>query len=386
MAIRASSIAIWFTAAVGFLAALGAVAGEADSLVALGRDLFFDTDLSLNGNQACASCHNPAAAFSDNRDNGVFGAASLGTDGTSLGDRNAPTVTYAALIPPFGFDETGVYAGGFFHDGRAKTLAEQAGEPFTNPMEMALPDNAAVVRKVLAKKRYADGLRRHFGAPVLEDPQNTFQAITESIAAYERSAEFLAFDSRYDRSLRGELTLTREEEVGRMLFFSQLINCHHCHLQDTREFAKGELFTNFRYHNIGLPPNEELRVRNGLGRDYRDTGLASNAAVDAAAEAGKFRVPTLRNVAVTGPYMHNGVFNDLETAIRFYNRFTLTDQKSQLNPETGDAWGEPEIPESVDLELLRQGQPLSDIQVEALVAFLRALTDRRYEHLLEVER
>lgn len=383
MAITAASNVTRVTVVCGFLAAVVAVSSEAEELAALGRDLFFDTDLSLNGNQACASCHNPAAGFSDNRDNGVAGAASLGTDGKSLGDRNAPTVTYAALIPEFGVDETGAYRGGFFHDGRAKTLVEQAGEPFTNPIEMALPDNETLVRKVLARKRYVDGLRRHFGEGVLNEPEATFVAVTKSIAAYESSAEFVAFDSRYDRSLRGELELTREEEVGRMLFFSQLINCHSCHLLDTREFRQGELFTNFRYHNIGIPVNADLRARNGLGVRFRDPGLAANEVVDDPAETGKFRVPTLRNVAVTGPYMHNGVFRDLETAIRFYNRFTLTDRKSQLNPETGEYWGDPEVAETVDLELLRQGQPISDIQIEALTAFLRALTDRRYEHLLD---
>ena len=358
MAITTVSNASRLTIVFGILAVASLVPCTAEELAGLGRDLFFDTSLSLNGNQACASCHSPAAAFSDNRDNGVGGAASLGTDGRSLGDRNAPTITYAALIPEFGIDETGEYVGGFFHDGRAKTMPVQAGEPFTNPVEMALPDSSTLVRKVLANERYADGLRRHFGDSVLEDPEAAFSAISE-------------------------LALTHEEEVGRMLFFSQLINCHNCHLLDTREFQQGELFTNFRYHNIGLPVNKKLRARNGVGVDYRDAGLAANEAVGAASEAGKFRVPTLRNVAVTGPYIHNGVFQDLETAIRFYNRFTLTDTKSQLNPETGEYWGDPEVAETVDLDLLRQGQPISDIQVKALVAFLRALTDRRYEHLLD---
>lgn len=370
-------------AAASALLALGVASScSADEFADLGRDLFFDSDLSSNGKQSCASCHNPATAFSDNRDNGVGGAASLGADGLSLGDRNAPTITYAALIPEFGLDATGEFAGGFFHDGRAKSLATQAGEPFTNPIEMALPDNQALVQKVLAKERYVQSLRRHFGDSVVEDPAAVFAAITEAIAAYERSAEFAAFDSRYDRFLRGELELTREEEVGRMLFFSQLINCHNCHLLDTREFQNGELFSTFRYHNIGLPANAGLRERNGLGARYRDYGLAGNAAVGDEAQAGKFRVPTLRNVAVTAPYMHNGVFRDLETAIRFYNRFTLSDPQSQLNPETGRYWGDPEVRETVALDLLRQGQPMSELQIEALVSFLRALTDRRYEHLL----
>ena len=99
--------------------------------------------------------------------------------------------------------------------------------------------------------------------------------------------------------------------------------------------------------------------------------------------AGKFRVPSLRNVAVTGPYMHNGIFRELRTAILFYNRFTLSNPQSQTNPETGEPWGEPEVRETVDLELLREGQPMAGNHIDALVAFLAALTDQRYESLLD---
>lgn len=364
------------------LVLLLAGASPADELSELGQQLFFDTDLSANRNQSCSSCHNPANAFSDQRDNGVGAAASLGSDGRSLGTRNAPAITYAALIPVFGVDDTGAYAGGLFHDGRAADLAGQAAEPFTNPIEMGLPDAAAVVRRVLEKPQYVAALSAHFGSAVLDETGATFRAITEAIAAYERSPEFIAFDSRYDRYLRGEYRLTRDEEIGRMLFFSQVINCHSCHLADARENRPREPFTTFRYHNIGVPPNERLGHANGTSPDWRDAGLLDNPAVAEESAAGKFRVPTLRNVAVTGPYMHNGVFRDLETAIRFYNRYTLTDRWSQTNPETGERWHEPEVPGTIDNALLQAGQPMSEMQVRAIVAFLRALTDQRYEHLV----
>ena len=100
-------------------------------------------------------------------------------------------------------------------------------------------------------------------------------------------------------------------------------------------------------------------------------------------QAGRFRVPSLRNVAVTGPYMHNGVFQKLETAILFYNRFLLGSEESLVNPETGRPWGPAEVPETIDEELLRGGQPLTEARVSYLVAFLETLTDARYEHLLE---
>jgi cytochrome c peroxidase len=355
---------------------------EAD-IASLGQALFLDSSLSANRNQSCASCHDSGQAFSDSRDNGVAGAVSLGDDGSSLGDRNTPGTTYASLIPDFHKNEKGEYVGGYFLDGRAATMVDQAAEPFVNPLEMALPDAAAVVERVRENAYYVEALRKHFGESIFSDSDKAFLAITESIVTFERTALFAPFDSKYDRYLRGEYELTANEEIGRVLFFSQIINCSSCHLLDTREFSPHEVFSNHRYHNIGVPTNKQVREKNGIAVSHRDLGLLQNPAVDDPAMAGKFRVPSLRNVAVTGPYMHNGVFQDLRTAILFYNRFTLSNSKSQINPETGVRWRAPEVAETVDLELLREGQPLAENHVVALVAFLRALTDQRYESLLD---
>ncbi|MDH3440131.1 MAG: methylamine utilization protein MauG [Gammaproteobacteria bacterium] len=366
------------------LTMLGPVAViAADDLADLGEALFFDTNLSLNRTQSCATCHNPAAAFTDSRENATGRAVSLGDDGKSLGDRNTPSITYASLIPDFERDESGIYAGGAFYDGRAADLVDQAGQPFTNPIEMNLPDAAAVVERVMENSSHVTALKHHFGVDIFDDTDAAFRAIRESIVAFERTPQFAPFDSKYDRFLRGEVELTVEEELGRKLFYSRIFNCHDCHLIDQRELQAGAAFTTHRYHNIGVPANQSVRARNGLGASHRDLGLLENPAIDDPAEAGKFKVPTLRNVAVTAPYMHNGVFNDLETVIVFYNKFILTNPESQTNPETGQPWQEPEVPETVDLELLEDGQPVAPLQVSALVAFLRALTDQRYEHLLE---
>lgn len=348
----------------------------------LGQALFFDANLSANRNQSCASCHDPARAFSDGRTNGVSGAVSLGDDGISLGHRNAPATTYAFLIPEFQRHAGDEYIGGFFLDGRAASLDDQAAEPFTNPLEMALPDHAAVVDRVRENPSYVESFTEIFGDSIFSDAEEAFRAVTESIAAFESTKIFASFDSKYDRYLRGEYELTDEEELGRVLFFSKLINCSSCHLLHAREFDTGELFTNHRYHNIGVPANTKVRDKNGKRGEFRDLGLLANPEVDDPAMAGKFRVPTLRNVAVTGPYMHNGIFRNLRTAILFYNRYTLSNPQSQTNPETGEPWGEPEVAETVDLDLLRSGQPLAQNHVDALVAFLEALTDRRYEALL----
>jgi cytochrome c peroxidase len=362
---------------------LGFDATANDTLAELGQALFFDTNLSANRTQACVTCHNPAKAFTDSRDDGVGGAVSLGDDGKSLGDRNTPTITYATLSPEFGLDGTGQLAGGSFYDGRAANLIEQAGQPFTNPLEMNLPDNSAVVERVQENPSHVEALQRHFGGTIFDDTDAAFRAISESIVAYESTPEFSPFDSKYDRFLRGEYELTTEEEVGRKLFFSQVFNCHSCHVVDTRENIEYEPFTNHRYHNIGVPVNQSAREANGLGESHVDQGLLENPDIDDPDQAGKFKVPSLRNSAVTGPYMHNGVFRELETVVLFYNKFIMSNRESQTNPETGEPWGEPEVPGTIDFDLLETEQPVSSLQLAPLVAFLKTLTDQRYEALLD---
>ena len=359
------------------------VASAADEREALGAALFVDTNLSLNRNQSCSTCHDPTVAFSDGRDGDLGGAVSLGDDGLSLGDRNAPSLTYASLIPRFQRSEDGNYVGGFFRDGRAATLIDQIAEPFTNPLEMALPDIGTAVARVQETPSHVLLLEEIYGDQVFDTVEGAFQAISESIAAFEQTARFRPFDSKYDRYLKGEYALTKEEELGRVFFFSQLTNCHRCHLLETKEFTAGETFTNYRYHNIGIPTNTVVRSHNGLPSRHTDTGLLQNPSVDDPAVAGQFRVPSLRNVAVTGPYMHNGVFDDLLTVVLYYNRYTMGNPNSQINPETAMPWRPPEVPDTIDYDLLRTGQPISARQARALVAFLETLTDQRYEAFSE---
>jgi cytochrome c peroxidase len=343
--------------------------------------LFFDARLSLGGNQSCSSCHDPARAFSDPGTNELTGAVSLGGDGTSFGDRNAPTLTYAHITPAF-LEESGEYTGGFFLDGRAATLAAQAREPILNPIEMALPNARAVRDRVRENPAYVELFERLLGPDALASSRNALNSVATAIAAFESTAEFAPFDSRYDRYLRGEVELTRNEELGRILFFSTLVNCNQCHLLDVREDTPGEVFTNFGYHNIGIPVNRRVRDANGLDSKYVDTGLLQNPQVKGREQAGRFRVPSLRNVAVTAPYMHNGVFEELETAIVFYNKYLVGSGASRTNPETGQPWGDAEVPQTVALDILGAGQPLTDKHVAQLVAFLKTLTDQRYEYLL----
>jgi len=171
------------------------------------------------------------------------------------------------------------------------------------------------------------------------------------------------------------------------LFFSrQFTNCNLCHQLRSQPGFKEETFSNYEYHNIGTPAHDALRALNGKGEAFVDRGLLENPAVDNPAQAGRFKVPTLRNVAVTGPYMHNGVFEDLRTVVLFYNKYNSRSAKRQINPETGEPWREPEVAENISLKELQTGPALDDKRIDALVAFMKTLTDKRYEHLLENNR
>ena len=352
----------------------------------LGEALFHDVNLSKNRTQSCATCHMPQRAFSDRNDVSDGNPVSLGDDGTSLGDRNAPSATYAALSPPFGKDAEGAFLGGQFWDGRASSLEEQAAGPPVNPIEMGMPDGHAVAARIAGNMAYVKAFERLYGPGALKDPAETFRAATKAIAAYERTPEFSPFDSKYDRYLRGEVKLTDQEELGRTLFFSsQFTNCNLCHDVKARDGRlEHATFTSYKYFNIGVPVNSAIREANGSKPDRLDLGLAENPVVNGdPKERGKFKVPSLRNVAVTGPYMHNGVFSDLRTVILFYNKYNSKKKSRQINPETGARWAAPEIADNIDLEKLETGPALDDQRIDALVAFLVTLTDKRYEHLLD---
>jgi len=355
-------------------------ADDTDRKLQLGRALFFDTVLSREHNQSCASCHDPARGFSESRDSGVGRAASLGDDLESLGDRNTPGLAYVSLVPGFHYDDDkAVYRGGLFWDGRAADLQAQAAQPILNPIEMAMPDKAAVVDRLQRQDHYRAGFEQVYGAGLFDDVERAYAALTDAIATFEKSGFFEAFDSKYDRYLRGEYELTALEDLGMSIFFStNNSNCASCHQLKVMD-DEGEPFTNFEYRNIGTPSNTLLREKNGIAAAHRDPGLGSRLTPDDPRQWGKFRVPGLRNVAVTGPYMHNGVFRELRTVIEFYDQYNNPERSR--NPETGQPWRPAEVAETVNLDDLK-AKKLSDRKIDALVAFLETLTDRRYEHLL----
>jgi cytochrome c peroxidase len=360
--------------------------GGFETIEALGKALYFDTSLSKNRTESCASCHDPNFAFRDPRD-AAGGSVSLGDDGHSLGTRNAPMAAYAMFSPKFHFNKDGVPVGGQFWDGRADDLAMQASMPPLNPAEMGMPDKATIIARLEQNDAYVQAFRHYFGNKIWDDADGAYQAMTRAIAAFERTGEFATFDSKYDRWLAGTYKMTPKEELGRVLFFSQqFTNCNACHELKAAGEPR-ETFTNYQYHNIGVPQNRAMREANGLDPDFVDNGLLDNPNItDAKKYKGLYKVPSLRNVAVTGPYMHNGVFKDLRTVVKFYNKYNSRAKSAQINPETGKHWGKPEVPGTISITELEKGDALDSRRIDAIVAFLETLTDKRYEPLLKEQK
>jgi len=353
---------------------------------ALGDALFHDKALSVNNNEACATCHNPKKAFTDNRGNGVNNAASLGSNGKSIGNRSAPPVTYALFSPRFHYDKKKQeYIGGQFWDGRAPTEADQAGAPPTNPGEMGMKDKSTLMKKLEKNPYYKSSFKKLYGSDIFKNSNLAYLKMTEAIQAYEHEKKFYRFDSKYDKYLRDEYMPTELEDLGISLFFSNNnTSCSKCHMLKGED-RQGETFTNYQYRNIGIPINKQLRSKNGIALSTIDNGLYQNPLVHKDPNTkGKFKTPSLRNVAITGPYMHNGIFKHLRTVIEFYDHYN--NPKRKINPETHKPWAKPQYPQTVAYKYGKKelrAKPLNERKIKALVAFLRMLTDKRYEYLLK---
>jgi len=288
----------------------------------LGREIFFDMDLSSEANQSCATCHDPANGFADAR---VTKAAPVSEGSVTgvFGNRNAPTAAYASFSPEFGtLDDAGVtqtgetnskYRGGQFVDGRRSNLAAQAKDPFLNPAEMNNVDAADVVSKVQLAD-YANDFIDIYGSTAFDNVALAYDNVADAIAAFEQSTELNPFTSKFDAYLQGNYTLTGSEARGLTLFKNPSVTkCANCHtLDDTG--ATLSLFSNFEYYNVGTPVNSGTPTSLVV-----DEGLGAASATGEVAEIGKFKVPTLRNIELTAPYMHNGVYETLDQVITHYD-------------------------------------------------------------------
>ena len=330
----------------------------------LGKLLFFEKSLSTPPGQACSSCHDPKVAFADpEKELPVSRGARAGI----YGNRNDMPASYAAFIPPLHRDpEEDIWVGGLFWDGRANTLAQQAQGPPLNPLEMANPNVATIAEKLRALE-YANLFFDIYGPDALTNPDTAFYHMSDAMEAYEKTDEVNPFSSKYDFWIKGKVELSEQELRGLDLFeAADKGNCAACHPSRPAEDGLPALFTDFTYDNLGVPQNPESPFfllppeLNPDGFDFVDLGLGET--VNDPAENGKFRVPTLRNVAVTSPYMHNGIFKTLFQVVAFYNTRDVAD------------WPAPEVAENVNREEMGDLK-LTNQEIEDIVAFMRTLTD-----------
>lgn len=392
------------------------VMNELSDIERLGEFLYFDEDLSEPAGQSCASCHDPAFGFADpDADLPVSEGVILGL----FGGRNSPASAYAMYSPVMYFDDVeGLWIGGQFWDGRATgadlgdPLADQAVGPFLNPVEMANTSKAQVIDDVKASE-YAGLFEQVWGAGSLDHVDAAYDQVGLSIAAFERTQLFGQFSSKYDTYLAaclagggtmddcakgigkvaekvGKKFFASEEWYGFQLFVGENNNdgilqkgegamCAACHVADWTEVADYGLpvqtpawapagfvppvFTDFTFDNLGVPKSEHALLVNA------DVDLGLGAIVGNPAENGKFKVMTVRNIALTAPYAHNGYFMTLKDIVHFYN---TRDVPGSL--KMGASWDMPEYPDTVNFDELGN-LGLSDTDEDALVEFMKTLSD-----------
>lgn len=290
--------------------------GFSPQQIDLGRFLFFDPVLSKDGSTSCASCHQPDKGFSDDMDR------SVGIAGVKV-PRSAPTLWNVAFVDKF------------FWDARAKTLEEQAEGPLFNPLEMG--NTPEQVRDTITSNPiYMDMFKQAFG----QDSEFELQQIYTALTAFQTS--LISLNSRYDQYAHGyHQALSEREIAGLNVFRSFVARCAECH--------QPPLFTNNQIAVIGAPEPEGLPFDKGAELTYNARKLR-----------GAFKVPTLRNIVKTPPYMHSGRYETLKESIQFYN-----DGRGNAIPEG----------EQLYLHWHISNPNLTDDEVDLIVEFLGTLTD-----------
>jgi cytochrome c peroxidase len=381
----------------------------------LGKSIFFDDNLSINGNLSCSDCHAPEVGWSGPLSEvNAHGAVYEGSIASRFGNRRPTSAAYATFSPVLHVDESLQFVGGNFWDGRAtgerlgNPAADQAQGPFLNPVEQAFPDSACVVYRVCVSS-YPISLPDVWGAAACDItwPQNvevacategstvalaaqdrdtsdlTFDRIALSIAAFEASAEVNAFSSKFDYVLKDLAELTEEEQLGLTLFQGQG-KCHKCHTHTGPQ----PLFTDFTFANLGIPQNPENPA--GMAPDFVDAGLgaflenAGYAQEVYDAEWGRIKTPTLRNVdlrpdgAFSKAYGHNGYFKTLLGIVHFYNtrdvKPVCPGPYSEAQALAAGCWPAAEV--TVNMNTAEMGNlGLTSAEEEAIVAFLKTLSD-----------
>lgn len=317
-----------------------------------GKLIFTDASLSNPPGQSCISCHLPSAAFADPR------PVSPGAVAGRFGRRNAPSLMYASLIPNMEqedlLEDTGeqiwVWQGGLFQDGSARTLYEQVQRPFFDHAEM----NAGSPKELADKFRqapYAGRLKENLPEEDWADDAKVSHEAYRALVEFLKEPMFRPFDSRIDDYLEGNTQALNEQEKRGLEIYQNKAKCADCHLLHPTAWPK-PLLSDYGYDNLGVP-----------SRGDRDTGLGGHTGV--ADEMGQFRAPSLRNIALTAPYFHNGSVATLAEVIRFYN-------KRDTEPAQ---WGETDYPDTVNREDLGN-LGLTESEEADLTALMDAFTDR----------
>lgn len=394
----------WLAVAIGVAAGHAAEPGAglsraeayrlAAALTEIGRAMFSDPTLSSSGAMACASCHDPAHAFGPPNDRAVQLG---GRDLRQPGLRAAPSLTYIQATPQFAehyFEseddgDESVDAGptgGLTWDGRVDRGSEQARIPLLSPFEMANDSAADVVAKV-RRAPYADAFRQAFGAGIFDDPDAAFAAILKTFETYEQSyREFYPYSSKYDAYLAGEAELSDAEARGLALFNDERKgNCASCHPSGRGGDGTPPQFTDAGLVALGVPRNGAIPAN--ADPAFHDLGLCGPLRTDLSARAdycGRFRTPSLRNVALRQVFFHNGFSHTLRDAVAFYVERDTMPEKWYPRDADGGVRKYDDLPAAyranVNTDPPFGGKPgdkpaLSDAEIDDVVAFLRTLTD-----------
>ncbi|MBK9413277.1 MAG: hypothetical protein IPN61_07585 [Bacteroidetes bacterium] len=296
----------------------------------LGKILFFDPVLSSNNKRACASCHRPDLAFTD----GVKTSSGFHA-GMSL-SRNAPTILNVALQR------------NYFYDSRSTDLEDQINHVLLNKNEM-MSSFEEVVLKLNSSPEYVRLFRNSFKGT--DDTVISHISISNAIAEYER--KLISLNSRFDKNVRGEINdFTAEENLGFNVFMHKG-NCGACHYLPMFSGLVPPDYTKSEFENIGTTLNGDLK------NPVLDPDKGRGANFNVEMFMGSIKTPTLRNIELTGPYMHNGGFNTLEEVVEFYN-------------EGGGAGLGLNVPNQT---LGSDKLNLTDVEKKALISFMKTLTD-----------
>lgn len=350
----------------------------------IGRLVFNDVSLSASGRLSCASCHNADSAHApSNALAAQLGGSLLDMSGT----RAAPSIRYLSTNTAFRFEPDGTPTGGFFWDGRATTLQDQAGRPFLTSHEMANASVTDVVDK-LSRAAYAERFKTVFGQDIFTRTDDAFARMTLALQQFQREdLVFRPFSSKFDEVLRNRAQLTGQESRGLALFNDPgKGNCAACHPSAKTSDGSHPLFTDFSFDNLGVPRNPDIPKNSDPA--FFDLGLCARDGNDLTSRTdlcGAFKVPSLRNVATRQVFFHNGRFKSLKDALTFYvQRDTNPEKWYPLNPD-GTVRKFDDLPPQYQANVNTSEAPynrqvgdapaLTDAEVDDVIAFLKTLTD-----------